>query len=154
MNVFRKASLMKRNFSRLKNRPLGIHPLYVRREDHAQGMVCLLSLALRVLTLLEHVVRKNLQSSRESKESKESKEGERLSGLYAGNPKRQTATPTTERLLKAFGSIHLNIVKLPGQTLLIRHTPLSALQTHVLSLLNLPSAIYEGLCLELSFDTS
>jgi transposase len=140
VKVFRKASLIERNFTRLKGRQLGIHPLYVRREDHTQGLVRLLSLALRVLTLVEYVARKNLQSA-----------GEKLSGLYAGNPKRQTATPTTERLLKAFSSIHLNVVQLPDHT--IRHvTPLSILQKHVLSLLGLSQVIYERL--EVPFDTS
>jgi len=140
VRVFRKAPLIERNFARLKGHPLGIHPLYVRRQDHTQGLVRLLSLALRVLTLVEHVARKNLKSA-----------GEKLSGLYAGNPNRQTATPTTERLLEAFGSIHLNIVQLPGHT--IRHvTPLSILQKHVLSLLGLSPVIYESL--GLPFDTS
>jgi transposase len=78
VNMFRGAPRMERNFARLKGRPLGVSPLYVQREDHVCGMVRLLSLALRVLTLVEHVVRKELNSA-----------GETLSGLYAGNPKRQ-----------------------------------------------------------------
>jgi transposase len=140
VNVFRGAPRMERNFARLKGRPLGISPLYVQREDHVCGMVRLLSLALRVLTLVEHVVRKELKSA-----------GETLSGLYAGNPKRQTARPTTERLLKAFRSIYLNVVHLPNQA--IRHvTPLSALQKRVLVLLGIDPMIYEGLMS--FFDTS
>jgi len=140
VRVFRKAPLIERNFARLKGRPLGIHTLYVRREDHTQGLVRLLSLALRVLTLVEYVARKNLQSA-----------GGKLIGLYAGNPKRRTAMPTTERLLEAFGNIHLNVVQISDHT--IRHvTPLSVLQKHVLSLLGLSSAIYERL--GLTFDTS
>jgi transposase len=133
VNVFRGAPLMERNFARLKGHPLGIRPLYVQREDHVRGMIHLLSLALRVLTLVEHVAREELQST-----------GETLSGLYAGNPKRQTARPTTERLLKAFGNIYLSVVHLHNQT--IRHvTPLSALQKRILSLLNLSPSIYENL---------
>jgi transposase len=68
--------------------------LYVRRDDHAKGMVRLLSLALRVLTLVEHVVRRQLQAS-----------GDALPGLYPGNPTRETDRPTTQRLLKAFCDI-------------------------------------------------
>ncbi len=133
VNVFRGAPRIERNFARLKGRALGISPLYVQREDHVCGMVRLLSLALRVLTLVEHVVRKELKSA-----------GETLSGLYAGNPKRQTARPTTKRLLKAFGSIYLSVVHLPNQA--IRHvTPLSALQKRILVLLGIEPAIYEGL---------
>ena len=133
MLVYRGAPRIDRNFRRLKGRPLGIRPLYVQREDHACGLVRLLSLALRVLTLVEHVAREQLQA-----------EGIPLRGLYAGNPQRQTARPTTERLLEAFQGITLTVVHLPGQT--IRHvTPLSDLQQRILALLNLPISIYQAL---------
>ena len=133
--AYRGAPRIERNFSRLKGRPLGIRPLYVQREDHAKGMVRLLSLALRVLTLVEHVARGALQSA-----------GEKLKGLYAGNPQRETARPTTERLLKAFRGITLSVVRLPERT--IRHvTPLSELQRRILELLELPASIYEDLAL-------
>jgi len=133
VNVFRGGTRIERSFARLKGRALGISPMYVQREDHVCGMVRLLSLALRALTLVEHVVRKELKSA-----------GETLSGLYAGNPKRQTARPTTERLLKAFRYIDLGVVHLPDQT--IHHvTPLSELQKRILVLLGIEPAIYEGL---------
>jgi len=133
--AYRGAPRIERDFRRLKGHPLGIRPLYVRRQDHAKGLVRLLSLALRVLTVVEHVVRRQLQVS-----------GETLSGLYAGNPKRQTARPTTERLLKAFQGITLTVVQLPEQV--IRHvTPLSELQRRILSLLGLPVSIYDNLSL-------
>ena len=66
--------------------------------------------------------------------------------LYAGNPQRETAHPTTERLLRAFREITLSVVRLPDQT--IRHvTPLSHLQRRILELLALPASIYEHLAL-------
>jgi transposase len=133
--AYRGAPYIERDFRRLKGHPLGIRPLYVRREDHAKGMVRLLSLALRVLTLVEHVVRRGLQAV-----------GETLSGLYAANPKRQTERPTTERLLKAFRGVTLTIVQLPDQTI-CHITPLSALQRRILALLGLPAATYENLAL-------
>jgi transposase len=133
MLVYRGAPRIDRNFRRLKGRPLGIRPLYVQREDHACGLVRLLSLALHILTLVEHVAREKLQT-----------EGVQLRGLYAGNPQRQTARPTTEQLLEAFQGITLTVVHLPGQT--IRHvTPLSDLQQRILALLNLPISIYQAL---------
>jgi len=131
--TYRGAPRIERNFRRLKGRPLGIRPLYVRRPDHAIGLVRLLSLALRVLTLVEYVVRRQLHAVDET-----------LRGLYAGNPTRQTATPTTERLLKAFKGITLTVVQLPEQV--IHHiTPLSELQHRILELLDLPISIYEDL---------
>ena len=120
---------------RLKGRPLGIRPFYVQREDHAKGMGRLMSLALRVLTLIEYVVRENLQVNNEA-----------LSGLYAGNHKRKTERPTTERLLKTFKGVALTLIELSDQT--IRHvTPLSDLQRRILKLLGLSTSIYEDLTL-------
>ncbi|MBN1485372.1 MAG: hypothetical protein JXA37_11690 [Chloroflexia bacterium] len=90
-------------------------------------------MTLRILTLIEHVVRENLKKQRSA-----------LAGLYAGNPKRETARPTTERLLKTFRGIVLTEVRLPDQT--IRHiTPLTDLQRRILELLDLPTTIYEDL---------
>jgi transposase len=133
VRAYRGAPQIERNFGRLKGRPLGIRPLYVQREDHACGLVRLLSLTLRILTLIEHVVRENLQ-----------KQGIALVGLYAGNPKRETARPTTERLLKAFRRIVLTVVRLPDQTI-CHITPLTDLQRRILELLDLPATIYEDL---------
>ncbi len=95
----------------------------------------LLSLGLHVLTVVEHVVREALQTA-----------GETLSSLYADNPKRQTARPATERLLKAFRGITLTVVHLPERT--IHHvTPVSELQRRILALLGLSASIYENLFL-------
>lgn len=124
---------IERLFSRLKGRPLGLRPLFVRRDDHLIGLVRLLSLALRILTLIEFQLRRELQSQQET-----------LSGLYPGQPTRITSRPTTERLLRAFKGITLSIIDLPGQH--IRHvTPLSSLQNRILQLLMFSDSIYTEL---------
>jgi len=133
LQAYRGAPTIERDFRRLKGKPLGIRPLYVQRDDHAKGMVRLLALALRVLTLMEHVVREKLEQA-----------GESLTGLYAGLPKRETTRPTTERLLRAFKEITLTVVSMPDQR--IRHiTPLNALQRRILNLLDLPPSVYQEL---------
>lgn len=124
---------IERLFSRLKGRPLGLRPVFVRRDDHLIGLVRLLSLALRILTLIEFQVRQALQTQQET-----------LSGLYPGQPTRTTDRPTTERLLRAFKGITLSIIDLPGQH--IRHvTPLSSLQNRILQLLTFSDSIYAEL---------
>jgi transposase len=134
VEAYRDEYLVERNFGRLKGRPLSLAPMYVERDDHATGLVRLLSIALRVLTLMEFVVRGRL-----------AKAGASLAGLYAGNPKRATTQPTTERLLEAFREITLTILVEPHQTR--RHvTALSALQQRVLALLDLTPTIYANLC--------
>jgi hypothetical protein len=67
-----------------------------------------------------------------------------LVGLHPENPKKATATPTTERLLRAFSNITLTILQLPDQ--IVRHvTPLTALQVRILELLDLSPDIYRSL---------
>src|SRR4051812_43322516 len=68
------------DWSRLKGRPLGLTPMYLRDERRMQGLVYLLSLALRMLTLLEWLVRERLRE-----------EGATLRGVYAGQAGRKTA---------------------------------------------------------------
>ena len=131
--TYRGAPNIERDFSRLKGRPLGLRPVYLHREDHLKGLVRLLSLALRILTLTEFVARRSLDTEHEG-----------LAGLYPGNPKQQTQRPTTERLLAAFKEITLSLVQLPGQTI-VHITPLSPLQNRILTLLDLPPAIYTDL---------
>lgn len=128
--AYRDSPLIERNFARLKGKSLGIRPLYVQLEEHVKGMVRLLSLALRLLTLMEYVVRRRLVRI-----------GKSLSGLYAGNPKRQTQQPTTERLLKAFNGITLTVMTFASGT---RYyiTPLTPLQHRILRLLGISESIY------------
>jgi transposase len=132
VRTYRAAPTIERDFTRFKG-PLGIRPFYVQRDDHATGLIRLLSLALRVLTLVDHIVREQLHLA-----------GDVLTGLYPGNPSRATDRPTSERLLRAFHGITLTIIHLPDQT--IRHlTPLSSLQVRILSLLGLSEHLYDNL---------
>jgi transposase len=131
--AYRAEYLVERNFGRLKGKPLTLTPMYLEDDDRITGLIRLLSLGLRVLTLLEHVARRGLAET-----------GEKLSGLYAGNPKRATNRPTTEALLCAFKDIFLNVVTLGEQTYL-HLTPLSELQLKILALLDLPTEIYTQL---------
>jgi transposase len=56
--AYRSAYLVERSLGRRKGRPLSLTPMYVQRDDHATGLMRLLSMALRVLTLVEFVVRR------------------------------------------------------------------------------------------------
>ena len=132
--AYRSEYQVERSLGRLKGRPLSLTPMYVQRDDHATGLIRLLSLALRVLTLLEFVGRRQLAA-----------EGTKLAGLYAGNPRRETARPTAEHLLEAFEDITLLIVKDSQQG--VRHmTALSPLQQRILELLGFSSELYTRLC--------
>jgi len=135
--AYRDQYLAERSFSRLKGTLLALLPLYVQRDDHAQGSIRLLTIALRALVIIEFVVRRSLAAEREPAA---------LSGLYAGNPKRRTARPTAELLLDAFDDLTLIIRFKPGGEIEDASlTPLSALQVRILELLGLSPAIYDCL---------
>lgn len=117
-------------FRRLKGKMLSITPLYVQRDDHAQGLFHLLSLAARLLALGDYTARQALTEQQAE-----------LSGIYPGNPKRATPRPTMERMLEVFDNINLSIVHLAEQTL-CQVTPLTAVQKRILSLLGLSTTLY------------
>ena len=128
--TYRDEWLIERGFHRLKGAPLSLDPLFVKRDDQVMGLINLLSIAVRLLTLIEFVVRRQLKQNQEQ-----------LVGLIENNPKKGIDNPTTERLLKTCDDVTLTIVRLPGQ--IIRHvTPLSALQTRILELLGLSPGVY------------
>jgi hypothetical protein len=89
---------------------------------------------LRVLTLLEFVVRQGLAAARTTR-----------AGLYVGNPTRATARPTTERLLKCFEGLTLTIIR-EGLRRQYHLTPLSRVQRRILARLDFPVDIYTRLC--------
>jgi transposase len=124
---------VEQGFRRLKGVPLSITPLFVQRDDQVCGLTHLLTLAIRLLTLVEFVVRRQLRVS-----------GQVLAGLYPENPRKSTATPSAERLLRAFANLTLTIIEVNGKRL-IHAPPLSVLQTQIVRLLGLPDNIYANL---------
>jgi len=131
--TYRDEWIVEHGFHRLKGVPLSLNPLFVKNDDQVVGLTNLLSIAVRMLTLIEFVVRQRLIQNQE-----------KLVGLIENNPKKGIDNPTTERLLKVFNQINLTIIHLPDSV--VRHvTPISDLQTRILELLGLSPAIYTQL---------
>jgi transposase len=126
---------LERDFHLVKDLPLGLSPLFVWKDDQVKGLVRLLTLALRLLTLIETQVRHEL-----------AKEGMALTGLYEGQPRRATDRPTGKRLLKAFARANLTLTRVSLKTAVEWHiTPLSPLHKQILSYLRLPMSLYTDL---------
>jgi transposase len=119
------------DWSRLKGRPLGLTPWYLQDEGRIGGLVYLLSLALRLLTLLEWVVRERLRQ-----------EGAKLQGVYAGQPGRKTARPSAELLLATLKAISVSVVEVNGQIHALL-SPLTEVQKRLLALWDMPPDLYE-----------
>jgi len=126
--AYRGSPVIERGFRRLKG-PLSLTPLYLTTTARLTGLVRVLLIGLRVLGLMEYKARRALAVR-----------DEQLAGLTKGLPKKATARPTTETLLRAFEGLTLSY--LGGQWYL---TPLNALQTRILDLLDFSSEIYHRL---------
>jgi transposase len=132
-----------RGFHRWKRGGLPALPIYLKYESRIRGLMALLSIGLRVLTLVEFVVRRELDQHQA-----------KLAGLYEGNPKRATHRPTTERLFRAFKGIVLYRSQTAEQVY-YQLAPLSDLQKHILDLMSLPVNLYSQLVPAVKFeDTS
>ena len=128
--AYRSEYLVEQGLGRLKGRSLSLTPLFLQYEHRIVGLLYLLSIALRVLVLMQCVVRRNLQQS-----------GTTLKGIYPGQPGRQTAQPTTEMLLSAFRGVTLSRIKIDGK--LQEHlTPLHTVQKRILALMAVPLEVY------------
>jgi len=130
VNCYRQEWQPEHGFHRLKGGLLAITPLFLRDDDRIRGLLLLLGIALRVLTLTEFVARRDLALT-----------GEKLKGLYTGNPNRATDQPTAERLLKAFADVTLYRHETETEVW-YEVTTLSPLQRRILRALGIPESAY------------
>jgi transposase len=131
---------LERAFHLLKDRPLGISPLFVRDDEQIIGLTRLLSLVLRLLTLIEIRVRHGLAQAQAT-----------LEGLYEGQASRTTDRPTATRLLKAFARAEITLTRVDiGDQHLWHITPLTARLERILAYLDLSRSLYDALAVNSS----
>ena len=131
--AYREQYRIEAGISRLKGRPLGLAPMFLETESRMIGLINLLTIALRILTLVEFQVRRELKAT-----------GQTLKGIYAGQKGRQTARPSTELLLEAFKGVDAVIGKVKGEVISYLR-PLTETQKRILSLLGLDEQLYNKL---------
>ncbi len=130
---YRAGYCVERDFHLIKDRPLGLSPLYVQRDDQIIGLTHLLTIGLRLLTLIEAKTRDTLQQTQAT-----------LIGLYEGQPNRATERPTGLRLLRAFSRAEVSRVGIqtPDGQWHWRLSPLSDLLIQILTLLGVSEHVY------------
>ena len=131
--AYRAQFIVERGFNRYRGKILGLTPLFLSSPTRIKGLIRLLSIGLRVLCLVEFAVREALREK-----------GEKLNGIYPGNPKRATAKPTTEMMLRVFVGISM-VVSSFGGVEWRSVTPLNSVQSRILGLLGFPLLIYQRL---------
>jgi transposase len=128
---YRNEYRVERIFNRLKSR-VHIAPLFVKLNEQIEGLTYILTLGVRVMTVMEFVLRRSLAQDQAS-----------LPGLHPENKQKRTDKPTAERILKAFADVSLTIIKnATGEEILRRLTPLSGLQEDILQRQGLGTSLY------------
>lgn len=130
---YRNEFRIERVFGRFKGEQLAIAPLFVKRDDQVVGLTRLLSLAIRVLILMEFVVRRALAEQQRV-----------LAGLYLDSSRKTTAKPTAERLLRVFSHIKLVTLSLPDKVV-YQVTNFSPVHQEIIDILGLPPDLYTSL---------
>jgi transposase len=120
-------------FHRIKGGVLKVAPICLRTDRHMRGLRLLVTMVLRLLTLIEFVARRNLAAA-----------GATVSGLYAGAPQKATVRPTAERLVAAFEGITVYTVQI-GTHLHRQLSQLTVLHKQILQYLGLPLSVYTAL---------
>jgi hypothetical protein len=107
----------------------------VWKEAQIKGLTRLLTLGLRLMTLLETEVRRGLEYTREP-----------VAGLYEGQPTRRTDRPTGKRILQAFARAQITLTHAQVGAVTFWHlTPLAPLHEQLLRHLQLPASLYTAL---------
>jgi len=132
---YRYQNRVERRFDDLRNKVVPLVPIFVQKDNRVEALINLLMICLKVCTVMEYKVSKQLQAK-----------GEKLDNIYEGNPKRSTATPTAKRMLNAFGGISVVISTKHTETPpYIQMTELKDVQLKIIELLGFKSTIYTDL---------
>jgi transposase len=132
---YRSGWCLERDFHLLKDKPLGISPLFVKLDDQIGGLTRLLTLALRLLSLVEMQVRRGVAAT-----------GGKVKGFFSGQPGRQTASPSGTQVLQTVARQQLTLlgVETPDGTVW-QLKPLPTVVRQVLGFLGLPETLYTNL---------
>jgi len=129
---YRNEYRIEHKFNELLNKITALMPVFLQKEHRIKSLIRLLLLALKFVSTIEYQVRNELKATKQV-----------VKELYAGNPQRATAKPTTKMLLRAFKNITLVIIPV-GTENLVKITDLKPIQLKILELLKIPPEIYTG----------
>jgi transposase len=133
--AYRGQYTIEQGFARLKGCRLGVSPLFLKLDLHVTGLIHLLVIALRLMCLVQFVVRRQLAAAEIESDCQ-------IKGLYKGQASRATAHPTTESMLAAFEGLSLMIERNEKGQTVAKLTPLKDLQRRILDLLGFSQEIY------------
>ncbi|MDD3136257.1 MAG: transposase [Methanoregula sp.] len=128
---YRDQFIIEHEFHRLKGVCLSLIPIYLQKDNRIDGLVKFLTIALRVLGLLEIPLHNSIK-----------KRGSSLDGLFDYNPKKSLDKPKAERVLELFDEIHLSTMKV-GKKIYSTITGLNEKHREILALMDIGIGVYE-----------
>lgn len=132
VETYRVGAGMERVFHQMKDKPLGIRPLFVKREEQIKGLTRLLLIALRVMTLVEIVVRTGLEEKQEA-----------LEGMHEGQKNKKESRPTAKRMLSAIARLRITLFEIENEgQQRWQLLPLPKVLLQVLELLGVSTSVY------------
>jgi transposase len=133
--TYRNGWCLERDFHLLKDQPLGIRPMYVKSDAQIGGLVRLMTLSLRLLSLIELQGRRGVAAT-----------GEKVKGYYSGQPGRVTDQPSGERILETITRQRLTLYGVKTATATEwQLTPLPEVVKQILGFLGLSETLYTDL---------
>lgn len=135
VNAYNEGWTLEHQFHDLNDRPLGIRTIWVARDDQIVGLTHLITLALRLLTLIGGTIRRTLKTVKAT-----------LKGLYEGQRSRVTDRPSPRRILRDFNRAEITLTHVRSPTQDLWHlTALPPLLVEILNYLDLSESIYADL---------
>jgi transposase len=126
VHFYREEYKIEHRFHNLKSEVTRLLPVFLKKETRILGLIHLLMLVLKLIGVLEYKIQQKLAQNNEA-----------LQGLYAGNPKMATKTPTISKIMSAMASISIAYVFKDGiiiHALLNRIKPVQAKIMHLFNL--------------------
>lgn len=123
LDIYKDQHLAEGRFRDLKQLPVRVRPLWLKRADRIETLIFLIMLAVFLFALLERQVRQTIAES-----------GQKIIGLMP--ERRDTPTPKGARLLKAFSSLSVVKIETEHQVRLLL-SELSSVQRQILRALGL-----------------
>ncbi len=134
VKLYKEQFQIESRFNDLKNKVTKLLPLFLQKDHRVESLVYLLMMGLKVICALEVKVAKALKQM-----------GDKLQGIFPGNPKRASSTPTAKMLLQRFKGISLIITCQQDTPVQFGLTPIDQVQRKILQLMGLPPDLYEQL---------
>lgn len=134
VQMYREQFQIEDRFNDLKNKVTQLIPIFLQKDNRIRSLINLMMVGLKIICIMEVKVAQTLKQT-----------GEKLSGLFSGNPKRSTEKPTAKSMLTRFREISFSLFILNNVPQSIAMTPLDNTQIKILALLGFDHNIYEHL---------